>query len=218
MKKLLIFLCLLALCMPLISCAASIPVQTQVTETKTEADALKKTGEIVYPDAFSVGYARHEIPCSPPHPSQSGDLTQIHDPLQLTCTAVWDGEKAALIMTADVLQIERSVHVKLCQTAEKKFGIPAERIILSATHTHTGLTLGNESPAGVRFLSSFYKEFPLVIEEALRDLDEVESAFAGKSEVEEGITFVRRYLMPDGSYLFNEMNESLRIVRASQEK
>lgn len=223
MKKLLIFLCLLALCMPLISCAASIPVQTQVTETKTEADTPKKTGEIVYPDAFSVGYARHEIPCSPPHPSQSGDLTQIHDPLQLTCTAVWDGEKAALIMTADVLQIERSVHVKLCQTAEKKFGIPAERIILSATHTHTGLTLGNESPAGVRFLSSFYKEFPLVIEEALRDLDEVESAFAGKSEVEEGITFVRRYLMPDGSYKTHgdstavahetEADRELRIIR-----
>jgi predicted small lipoprotein YifL len=203
MKKLLTFLLALALILPLAACGSELPAAETVKtseESKTEKATKEEKGEIVYPDTFSVGYARREIPSSPPHPSQSGDLTWIHDPLMLTCTAVWDGEKAALIMTADVLQINRDVHVKLCEIANKKFGIPEERIILSATHTHTGLTVGNESPAGVRFQGEFYKVFPKVVEAALRDLDEVESAFAGKGEVEEGITFVRRYLMPDGSY------------------
>ena len=206
MKKLIAVLCLLSLCLPLIACSSSLASEETATETgkelKTadETEEVRENGPIVYPDSFAVGYARSEIPCSPPHPSQSGDLTWVHDPLQLTCTAVWDGEKAALIMTVDVLQVNREVHVKLCEIANQKFGIPEERIILSATHTHTGLTLGNDSPAGVRFQSEFYKLFPQVVENALRDLDVVENTFAGKSEVEEGVTFVRRYLMPDGNY------------------
>ncbi len=203
MKKILAFILALALILPLAACSSGLATEETKTETKEEikkTETAEETGEIVYPDSFAVGYARMEIPSSPPHPSQSGDLTWIHDPLILTCTAVWDGEKAALIMTADVLQINRDVHVKLCEIANKKFGIPEERIILSATHTHTGPTVGNDSPAGIRFQGEFYKVFPKVVEAALRDLDEVESAFAGKGEVEEGITFVRRYLMPDGSY------------------
>ena len=203
MKRLLALFCLLALLLPLCACSsASLATEeTKTDEANTaEKEEIKKTDSIVYPDSFAVGYARGDITGTPPHPSQSGELTQVHDPLQLTCTAVWDGEKAALIMTADLLQINRSIHVKLCETLEKKFGIPEERVILSATHTHTGLTLGNDSPAGIRFLSNFYKVFPVVVEEALSDLDEVEAAYAGKSRVEEGITFVRRYLMPDGTY------------------
>ena len=203
MKRIIAVFCLIALCLPLISCSSGLSdAETgEVTaETKTEIKTKEEKGVIVYPDSFAVGYARSELPCFPPHPSQSGDLTQVHDPLQLTCTAIWDGEKAALIMTADVLQIERDVHVRLCEIASKKFGIPEDRIILSATHTHTGLTVGNSSPAGVRFLSAFYKVFPQVVEEALRDLDVVEGAYGGKGMLEEGITFVRRYLMPDGNY------------------
>ncbi len=223
MKRWIACLFLVGLCLPLCACTASLPGEVTVTEEETKAEEKKKTGEIIYPDSFAVGYARGDITGTPPHPSQSGELNQVHDPLQLTCTAVWDGEKAALIMTADLLQINRDVHVRLCQTVEKKFGIPEERIIISATHTHTGLTAGNDSPAGIRFLTNLYKVFPTVVEEALRDLDKVEAAYAGKSQVEEGITFVRRYLMPDGTYQTHgdktavrhetEADRELRIIR-----
>ncbi|MBE6712154.1 MAG: hypothetical protein E7580_01395 [Ruminococcaceae bacterium] len=202
MKRLFAFLCLCAMIFPLASCAAD-SLETETVKEEAEVKTVakeKKTGALFYPDSFAVGYARADITGTPPHPSQSGELTGVHDPLMLTCTAVWDGEQAALIMSADVLQINRDVHLRLCRMAEEKFGIPEERIILSATHTHTGLTVGNDSPAGARFLTNFYKVFPQVVEEALRDLDEVEAAYAGKGEVEEGVTFVRRYLMPDGTY------------------
>ena len=213
MKKIIAVFCLIALCLPLISCSTGLSgAETGEVdaETKTEAETKKEKGEIVYPDAFAVGYARGEITGPLPMPYSRGDLTKVQDPLYLTCTAVWDGENLAFIMSADLLQITREVHVRLCQILEKKYGVPEERVIISCTHTHTAITAGTSRPEGARWLANFYKVFPQIVEEALRDLDVVEAAFAGKGEVEEGITFVRRYLMPDGTYKTHGNNTAVR--------
>ncbi|MBQ3075792.1 MAG: hypothetical protein IJC26_06950 [Clostridia bacterium] len=203
MKKILALFCLYTLLLPLVACSnglsATDPEKT-AEEIKTEAVTEEKKGEIVYPDSFAVGYARGEITGPLPMPYSGGDLTKVQDPLYLTCTSVWDGENLAFIMSADLLQITREVHVRLCQMLEKKYGVPEERVIISCTHTHTATTAGTARAEGARWLANFYRVFPKIVEESLRDLDVVEGAYAGKGEVEEGITFVRRYLMPDGSY------------------
>ncbi len=211
MKKIIAILCLFALCLPLCACSGGLASEeTTATETKTEEVKKEEKGPIVYPDSFAVGYARGEITGPLPMPYSGGNLTKVQDPLYLTCTSVWDGENLAFIMSADLLQITREVHVQLCRMLEKKYNVPEERIIISCTHTHTATTAGTSRAEGGRWLSNFYKIFPQIVEESLRDLDVVETAYVGKGEVEEGITFVRRYLMPDGSYKTHGNNTAVR--------
>ena len=202
MKKIIAILCLLALCLPLAACASSLATEETAPETKEtvkNAETKEEKGEIVYPDSFAIGYARIDITGTLPVPIFETEATKVRDPLYLTCTAVWDGEQAALLMSADIRGITRSAAVHSAEQIEKKFGIPAENVIINCTHTHSAPSAGGASDASIRWISNYYKQLPIVVEEALRDLDTVEGVYGGKGHTE-GITFVRRYLMPDGTY------------------
>ncbi len=205
MKRILAILCLLALILPLCACSSSLASEeeTKTEETKTEeVKTREKMGEIVYPHSFAVGYARIDITGTLPIPIFEEEGTVVQDPLMLTCTAVWDGKTAALLMSADIRGMQNSVAKRSCEMIEKQFGIPAENIIINCTHTHSAPSAGGGSDSGIRWLANYYKQLPIVVENALRDLDVVEGAYTGKSYTE-GITFVRRYLMPDGTYKTN---------------
>ena len=68
MKKLITLLCLLSLLLPLCACSSELaPDQraetgtlTEESKTETEEEPLP-TGEIVYPEGFSVGYNRQSV-------------------------------------------------------------------------------------------------------------------------------------------------------------
>ena len=104
MKKIVALICLLAMLLPLCACSASSlatdETATAEEETKTETKKEEK-GEIVYPDAFSVGFSRVDITPQTPIPIYDTTATSVHDPLWLTCTAIWDGKSAALIYSVD---------------------------------------------------------------------------------------------------------------------
>ena len=202
MKRLIAFFCLLTLLIPLAACSSSLATEeTAATfeETKTEVKATKEKGEIVYPDAFAVGYARIDITGSLPVPVFESEANKVGDPLMLTCTAVWDGEEIALLMSLDIRGMTRAVAEQSTERINKLFGIPAENVIMNCTHTHSAPAAGGGSDASLHWIAQYYKKLPLVVEEALRDLDVVEGVYAGKGHTD-GITFVRRYLMKDGTY------------------
>lgn len=202
MKKLLAFFCLLTLLIPLAACSSSLEAEeTAATfeETKTEVKTTEEKGEIVYPDAFAVGYARIDITGSFPVPIFESEANKVSDPLMLTCTAVWDGEEIALLMSLDIRGMTRAVAKQSTEQINKLFGIPAENVIMNCTHTHSAPAAGGGSDASLHWITQYYKKLPIVVEEALRDLDVVESVYAGKGHTD-GITFVRRYLMKDGTY------------------
>lgn len=119
MKRLLFVCLLIAMLLPLCACASSLAVEETSEETKTEAKTKEEakneaketeeplpTGEIIYPEGFSVGYNRQDIsPTEFPIVSYAQfdkTATSIHDPIQLTCTAICDGENAALICSVDM--------------------------------------------------------------------------------------------------------------------
>ncbi len=217
MKRLLCALLFVAIVLSLCACASSIAAEETQAETKTEEATQKPkqteeketeeplpTGEIVYPKGFSVGYNRQDIsPTEFPIVSYAQfDRTakSVHDPIQLTVTALCDGENAALICSVDMRGCPESF-AKYCATlVEREVGIPKELFFLNATHTHSSVEqkLFGQDATIKKWQSMFYKKLIRAVTLALHDLTPAET-FVGTAHTE-GITFVRRYLMDDGSY------------------
>ncbi len=202
-----IFTLVLALVMLLPLCACSSGLATEA-ETKTDAteekntEEILETGPIVYPEGFSVGYGTVDVSGSVfPMTYYGGTATGIQDPLMLTCVALCDGKDVALVMTVDLKKMYRKVFDQSTKLIEKEFGIPAENVIISSTHSHSAPDAGEENASGnIQWVQQYYKQVPKVVEAALRDLDVVQDAFTGKANTEHPIAFVRRYYMADGSF------------------
>ncbi len=203
MKKLIAMICLLALCLPLCACGSESLSIEETKAAQTATQEVKETGPIVYPDTFAVGYSIGDITCTTPLTIYNGTADRIHDPLMLTVTAFSDGEgNVALVMSADLKGMHRPVFERSTKIINETFGIPEENIILSCTHTHSAPTVGESGAEVTRWAPIYYKTLPGIVEAALRDLDPVEGAYIGKARAK-GISFVRRYLLADGTYKMN---------------
>ncbi len=204
MKKLIALALALTTLLPLCSCSASLTLpETKAEETKKtspQKETQDNEDQIVYPEGFSVGYSIADISMTP-LPIYEGTAESIADPIMLTCTAVCDGENVALLMSADLKGISEDFAKKSQNTIEKKFGIPSENIIINTTHTHNAHTAGGSSAAEARWATLWFKQLLFVVEDALYDLAPAE-AYVGTSHTS-GITFVRRYLLTDGTYKTN---------------
>jgi len=214
MKKLIALLCLLAICLPLCACASPSlkntegkPAQTATVEEQKQNTPAVKTEKFKIPEdlpeGFAVGYGIIDITGKTPISYFGGIADGVHDPLMLTCTAVSDGETVALIMTADLKKMLDNVSVKSLEIIEKQFGIPASNVILSCTHSHSAPDAGSSAEGNPQWMQQYYKQLPLAVDAALRDLDVVEKAYAGTANTEHPIGFVRRYLLADGTYKMN---------------
>ena len=205
-------LCLSLLFLSLVSCSSGLSVpetlgtQEQGVEKETAATEDVLTGEIAYPEGFSVGYNRQSIaPTVFPIPTYtaSGYVgISNHDPVQLTCTALCDGQTVFLLISFDMRRASEELIEPSMDLIEKNFGIPKERVFINATHTHSSpdnscLGEGNMIP----WQKLYYEKVVEVVGRSLRDLSPAE-AYAGTAHTD-GVTFVRRYLMEDGTYKTN---------------
>lgn len=186
MKRIIAFFLAALMLLSLCACSSGLATEETVEETKevkTEAkkEEEKEKKEITYPKAFAVGYAIGNISGQCPLPIYDGTAESIHDPLMLTCTAMSDGEgNVALVMSADLKGMQTSVFNRSCSIIEKQFGIPAENVIIGCTHTHNAPTVGGNTAEMTRWLANYYKQLPLIVEEALLDLEEIENVYIGK--------------------------------------
>ena len=207
MKRILALILTLVMLLPLCACASQ-SLEAKTEEAKTEeaetvTEEVKETGPIVYPDTFSVGYARADISGPLPVGIWEGEATVVRDPLYLTCIAVWDGEKAALLMSADALGITFAVYEQGVKHVEKKYGVSGENLLINVTHSHSAPPIGSDA----RWLKNFYTKFQEVVEVALRDLAPA-TAFTSKGNTVD-LNFVRRYLLPDGTWDTNPGNQTV---------
>ncbi len=219
MKKLIALLCLLALCLPLCACASQgldTPALTEEKKTQETKAEEQETGPITYPEGFSVGYSSIDITGKTPISYFGGIANGVNDPLMLTCIAVSDGENVALVMTADLKKMLDNVAAKSLEIIEKNFGIPADSVIISCTHSHSAPDAGSTAEGNVQWMQQYYKKLPQVVEAALRDLDVVEGAYTGKANTQHPIAFVRRYLLADGTYKMNPGSSDNPVAHESE--
>jgi hypothetical protein len=112
---------------------------------------------------FRAGaYAADINPTSLPI-SVNGGMTDrlaksIHDPLHARCLVLDDGRTKLAIVVCDSCMIPRDVLDEAKRLAEKSTGIPSDKMLISATHTHEAPTAGpvfqsNPDPAYLQHLS-----------------------------------------------------------------
>lgn len=223
MKRIIAAILALLMVLPFAACSSSLASEEATaeetkTETKTEEKKTEETeesGPITIPEGFTVGYARRDItPIQWPTLSYSGDYAKsAHDPLQITCVALSDGEKVALICTVDMRNmgaalIEKTKEI-LTKNLKKDYGIeiPYENIYINSSHSHSAVDCNYDDPSVLAWKSKvYYKQLPILSEQALRDLAPAE-AYSGKSHTE-GITFVRRYIREDGTFTGIHMRDN----------
>jgi len=145
----------------------------------------------------------------------------VHDDLMAKALVLEkDGVKAALV-ACDLASVSRPIVEEARKLIQEQTGIPAERVMISATHAHTGpVLLGRTSrddmAVGMLDIARKYvANLPGLIADSVRQaharLEPVRAAAATGRE--ESLAFNRRFFMKDGSVGWNPGKLNPNIVR-----
>jgi hypothetical protein len=145
----------------------------------------------------------------------------VHDDLYAKAIVIErDGVKVAKVV-CDLLTLPRNIIDDARRLIAEKPGIPADRVMISATHTHTGPIV--RGPSGEDPLKgdnadktlTYARSLPQLIADAVRKADAKLVAATASAAVgrEEHVSFNRRYLMKDGTVGWNPMKRSPKVDR-----
>jgi hypothetical protein len=105
--------------------------------TNVSAAALKAGAEVmdITPTTF---------PMNMPGGFNANQATKAHDPLTARALVLDDGKTKVAWVVIDHLSVPRKVTAEAKEIASKATGIPVENMLVSATHTHTGVSAADE--------------------------------------------------------------------------
>ncbi|MBR6728820.1 MAG: neutral/alkaline non-lysosomal ceramidase N-terminal domain-containing protein [Clostridia bacterium] len=110
-----------------------------------------------------------------------------------------------IVISVDAIATPQEIHDVAVARISKATGIPSDRILINATHTHTGGPLGQEAPP-YYFPDEYYNNMlgRLVGDCGILAYQRMQpaGAKAAKKDVH-GISFIRNYVMKDGRVLMN---------------
>lgn len=124
--------------------------------------------------------------------------TGYRDPIMVTCLAFGSGEDTYLVYTMDYITASSDYTAPAEEAITKATGVPAERIIMNCTHTHSGPAIAYNYDSILPYRDKFYQAAVKAAEDAIADMSAAE-AYAGATETET-LVFVRHYEMDDGSF------------------
>lgn len=143
--------------------------------------------------------------------------TGTSNPLHAKAVVFKQGNEKSAMVFCDIIGLSLGVTAQARRAASEKTGIPAENIIISATHTHTGplywgalrdhfhnkaiAASGSDPYENVDYPGQLCRKIVEVICIADGNLKPVRLR-AGKAE-QQGLSFNRRFHMKDGSVRFN---------------
>ena len=145
----------------------------------------------------------------------------VIDDLHAKCLVLeHDGVKVALVV-CDLISIPRQVALDARALVAQSPGIPPERVMVSATHTHTGPILPSgsardPSEGDARDKSAAYvRSLPELIARGVRAADEKLAPVTLRAATgrEEHLSFNRRFLMKDGTVGWNPGKLNPNIIK-----
>lgn len=144
------------------------------------------------------------------------DSTGVHDPIFAKALVLSNGKKPAdafAIVALDVCGVSAEFCCKIRTLAEKRIGIPFDRIIVAAKHNHSGpATRDSKNEREKDYVQNLVQKVVVLIEEAAGRLEP--AAIGCASGREETISHYRRLLADDGHVVMNwEPWPAERIVR-----
>ncbi len=159
--------------------------------------------KIAVPEGFSAGWAREVInplpgTCLGGWATASKRLCEeILDDIMATCTALSDGKSIFLFYSHDALYIRDTMLDEQTRRVWEKYGIPAENVVMNATHSHSAPILHYPKMSGMpEYMERFWAAMDRITEAAIRDLAEAK-LFIGTAHTK-NLNFVRRYVSIDG--------------------
>lgn len=145
----------------------------------------------------------------------------VLDDLYAKAAVLDDGQTQVALVVCDLISLPRQIVLASRKLVAEKAGIPGERVMVSATHTHTGPVLPRETSrdemdGGSGKLSRDYAAgLPGHIAQAVADararLAPVRAAYARQRE--ENLAFNRRFWMTDGTVGWNPGKLNPNIIR-----
>lgn len=147
----------------------------------------------------------------------------VHDPLLAKAMVLDDGTTRVALVSLDLIKTTSEFVGEARQRIANQSGIPAEAVMISATHSHTGPVIatgsdreadfGGQAPEVVQYTAKLPEWIAQAVAEAVADLQAVEvSTVTGHCQ---GIAFNRRFHMRDGSVGWNPGKLNPKIVRAA---
>ena len=129
----------------------------------------------------------------------------VLDPLLIKALALTHDDTTVLILAVDLIAFDRPLVDKLRNSIREKISIPPERIFIHTTHTHTGARVAEIADALPQQMASAAAK--------AMDNRKPETRITLGSAQEHSVTFIRRYLMKDGTVRTNPGRANPNIVR-----
>ncbi len=127
----------------------------------------------------------------------------ILDDLEVNALALQLGDVTTLLITVDHCGLEQTITDAFRKAASEASGVPADNILISATHTHTApeIELESENELIREYTTFVQRRIADVAKFAVSDLKDAKMGFgSGKAP---NVAFIRRYRMKDGSVATN---------------
>lgn len=156
------------------------------------------------PAGLQIGYARESImPENSVNISGSGN--QAHrlsigylDILYATCIAITEGDTTILLYSTDTLAARTPWTNEARTLISEATGVPEHNIQIGGTHTHSAPAVGGGEPAVLEWKPIYMDALVNSAKAAIAD--QAPAKLYGTKVQTEAMTFVRHYLMEDGSY------------------
>ncbi|MHC4228652.1 MAG: hypothetical protein ACYSW0_14605 [Planctomycetota bacterium] len=110
------------------------PAPAAETESGRDSDEPKK---VFRAGAFAIDITPLKLPVLVNGGVRERVANEVHDPLHARCLVLDDGSEQLAIVVVDSCLIPRSLADEVKALAAKDTGIASERILISATHTHS---------------------------------------------------------------------------------
>lgn len=159
--------------------------------------------EATAPAGLQVGFGRTSImPNGTIHlggtDSANRRTDQVLDPVYITCIALKEGEQTILMYTMDLLNAYDSCIGPAKTMVSSSTGVPQENILMSATHTHSGVGIGGSWDGVDDYKILFNNAAVSAATAAIADMAPAEVYFGGVET--EGLAFVRHYELDNGTF------------------
>jgi neutral ceramidase len=149
-----------------------------------------------------------QVPQRPPF--QVVSATGTHDPLHAKAIVFESGGVKAAIVACDLTSIPVHISAAAREHAGKISSVPAENVMITATHTHTGPNLRprffqNASPAQKKVAADYLARLPQMMAESVQRAEKnlTEARLHAAIGEVPGVAFNRRFLMKDGTVVSN---------------